>query len=98
MIHQDLTDQANVLLWKPNVFIVLSIILNQGKTKTIPHTVFEIFLNKILDTKRQRFHIHKSFFYSKSLLEIEVVYNGSFKCHEMFSLKVEKLTKKMRGT
>ena len=34
----------SVLLWKPSVFIVLPIIRNQSKTKTI-RTVFETFIN-----------------------------------------------------
>ena len=38
-----------VLLWKARVFIVLPIILNQTKTKTISHTVFEILITAILE-------------------------------------------------
>ena len=63
-----------VLLWKSSVFIVLSIIRNQSKTKAVPHTAFETFINnkQILNTKLKRFHggfselemidTHKSFF------------------------------------
>ena len=36
-----------VLLWKLSVFIVLPIIRNQSKTKTIPHSDFETFINSI---------------------------------------------------
>ena len=34
-----------VLLWKPSVFIVLTVIQNQTKTKTVSHTIFEKFIN-----------------------------------------------------
>ena len=34
-----------VLLWKPSVFMVLPTIRNQSKAETIPHTVFEKFIN-----------------------------------------------------
>ena len=36
----------SMLLWKPSVFIVLLIIRNQCKAKTITCTVFETFINK----------------------------------------------------
>ena len=34
-----------MLLWKPSVFIAFPIIPKQSKTKTIPHTAFETFMN-----------------------------------------------------
>ena len=82
--HEDLTDRPNVLFWKPSVFIVLPIIQNQSKTKTILHTVFETFINNSSLYKTQKVswwvlsagddrNIRNSFFYYKSLLELEVV-------------------------
>ena len=57
MTHQDLTDQANVCYCENQVFfIVLSIIRNESKTKTIQHTFFRRSLSTILDTKLKRFH------------------------------------------
>ena len=44
----------SVLLLKPSVFIVLPIIQNQSKTKTIPHTVFETFINNNFRYKTQK--------------------------------------------
>ena len=52
--HGDLTDRANVLFWKPSVFIVLPIIQNQSKTKTIAHTVFQTFINNSSRYKTQK--------------------------------------------
>ena len=88
-------------MWKPIVLIVLSMIRNQGKTKTIPHTVFETFIINNSRYKTQEVswwvlwfgdarNIHKNFFYWKLLLELEVGYSGSFKCYKMFSLKMKK--------
>ena len=45
MTHRDLIDQANICYCEPSVFIVLPIIRNQSKTKTIPCTIFERFIN-----------------------------------------------------
>ena len=51
-----------VLLWKPSVFIVLPIIRNRRKTKTIPHTNLNTpflrhSLTTILNTKVKNFHV-----------------------------------------
>ena len=45
-----------MLLWKRSVFIVLLIIGNQSKIKTIPQTGFETFISNNSRYKAQRFH------------------------------------------
>ena len=99
-----------LLLWKPSIFIVLSIIRDQGKTKTIPHTIFETFINSNSRYKIQKvswrgfFELEmlkysQELFYKESLLELEVVKSGSLKYYKVFSFKNEKrIIKKVRGT
>ena len=95
-----------VLLWKPSVFIVLPIILNQSKSKTILHTVFETFINNSSRNKTQKVswwvlwvrdsrNIHNSFFLIKIVIgKLEVVYSGSLKCYKVFFLKFKKRSPK----
>ena len=63
-----------VFLWKSSIFIVLSIIQHQSKTKKLPHTAFETFINnnswyKTLKLSlwvlwiEDAWNIHKSIFY-----------------------------------
>ena len=88
-----------VLLWKPSVFLVLPVIRNQSKTKTIQHTVSETFITTILDTKLKRFH--GGFFKLDEILEIfaraflikiifRTIYSGSFDCYKVFFWKIKK--------
>ena len=42
---------------------------------------------------------HKSFFCVKSLLELDIAYNGSFKCYKVFLLKIKKrISEKVQAT
>ena len=50
----DNTSRLIQQMWKPSVFIVLPIIQNQSKAKTIPHTVSETFVNGNSRYKIQR--------------------------------------------
>ena len=73
-----------VLLGKPSVFIVLSIILNQSKTKTIPRTAFETFINNNSRCKPR--NIRKNFF----VYIVYSVYSGFLQFYKVFSLKMKK--------
>ena len=91
-------DRSNkyVLLWKPSVFIVLPIIRNQSKTKTIPHTVLETFINNHSENKTWWvlelgiLEIFTRVLYSQKSLKLEVDYSGFFKCYKFFSFKLKK--------
>ena len=85
---------------KNKCFFRSSIFLNQSKTKTILHTVFETIINKncrFFELKMLEIFA-RAFFSSKSLLKPEVVYSGSFKCYKVFSSKIMKENSQKDGS
>ena len=83
------------------VIIVLPIIRNQSKPKTISHTGFKTFINNNSRYKTQKVswwvlgigdvrNINKSLFIKNVVIYQKVVYSGSFKCYKVFSLRTKK--------
>ena len=71
---------------------------NNSKSKEnyyrISHTVFVTFINNYSLCQRFYCGLFEPEIMKKLLLEHEVVYSGSFKCTEVFFLKIKKKSKK----